>query len=376
MAAGAQQPNQGDSSTNILWGTAAIFMAVGAIWFVFKNQIVTLYLTIKLYEADLLNWAMGGHFEQLRIGIMKLLISPGAVTLNQMVAVGDAVGNYLRYPYVIILSLLAIVVYFGNSTRVYKNIYNMKNLAKLEAVNWPQISPVINLDLLKVDIDKGPWAMAMTPIQFCKRYRLLEEVRGQRQEGASRRERERVDIVLRRGEANKIFALQLGPLWRGPDKLPMHIKALFAVFAARMNADTKPAQNLLAQLSASSVKKLNFAGVDELLKKHWNTKAVQRVVQSHAYVLTVMASMLVGAREDGVQASADFLWLKPVDRRLWYTLNTVGRQTPFIEVAGIFAHWVAEKEAGYPLHVPVIDEATKALEVALTEVVITTEDVS
>lgn len=376
MAAGGQQPNQGDSSTNILWGTAAIFMAVGAIWFVFKDQIVTLYLTIKLYEAGLLNWFTGGHFEAVRIALLRMLVSPGSVTLNQMVIVGELVGDYMRYLYVAILSVLAVVVYFGNSTRVYKNIYNMKNLAKLEAVNWPQISPVVNLDLLKVDIDKGPWAMALTPLQYCKRHRLLEEVSGQRPEGVSRRERERVEIVLRRGEANKMFALQLGPLWAGPDKLPLHIKALFAIFAARINADTKTAQNLLAQLSASSVKKLDYSGVNELLKKHWNTKGVQRVVQSHAYVLTVMASMLVGAREDGVQASADFLWLKPIDRRLWYTLNTVGRQTPFIEVAGIFAHWVAEKEAGVALRVPMIDEATKALEVALTEVVITTEDVS
>ena len=27
-----------------------------------------------------------------------------------------------------------------------------------------------------------------------------------------------------------------------------------------------------------------------------------------------MASMLAAAREDGVQASSDFLWLKPMDR--------------------------------------------------------------
>jgi intracellular multiplication protein IcmP len=92
-------------------------------------------------------------------------------------------------------------------------------------------------------------------------------------------------------------------------------------------------------------------------------------VQSHAYVLTVMAAMLVGARDDGVQSSADFLWLKPVDRKLWYMLNTVGRQTPFAEVAGVYAHWLAEKEAGKRMLVPMVEEATKALEIALKEVV-------
>ena len=82
-----------------------------------------------------------------------------------------------------------------------------------------------------------------------------------------------------------------------------------------------------------------------------------------------MASMLEEARQDGVQASADFLWLKPLDRRLWYTLNTVGRQTPFIEVAGIFAHWIAEKEAQRRLRVPMVEEATNAVELALKDVV-------
>src|SRR4029079_9643029 len=113
---------------------------------------------------------------------------------------------------------------------------------------------------------------------------------------------------------------------------------------------------------------LDYSGVDELLKKHINSKDVQTILKSHAYVMTVMASMLEKARDDGVQASADFLWLKPRDRRLWYMMNTVGRQTPFIEVAGVYAHWIAEKEAGKRILVPMVEEASKALEIALKEV--------
>ena len=152
--------------------------------------------------------------------------------------------------------------------------------------------------------------------------------------------------------------------------LPPYARALFAVFAARINADTAEAAKLIAQFAASaSGGKIDMRGVDDLLKKHENSKLVKKITTRHAYVLTVMASMLEGAREDGVQASADFLWLKPVDRKLWYILNAVGRQTPFVEVAGIFAHWIAEKEANKRLFVPVVDEATKALESALKEIV-------
>lgn len=372
----APQPSQNDNSSGMLWTVAAIFVAIGAIWFGLKKYIVTFFLTIKLYEINFLELFGGvfninpAFFEKLRTATTWAIANPTKITFNDLLNIGNTVGESLRYPFIAILFVLAVVVYFGNTARVYRRNYDMNELAKLEQVNWPQISPVINLNLLKTDIDKGPWAMAMTPMQFCKRHRLLQEVRPQRKEGMKREAWDRIDVVLKRGEANKIFALQLGQQWKGSQQLPPHIKGLFAVFAARINADSDKAAALIMQFSASAAnKKLNMAGVDELLKKHENTKIVQNIVQSHAYVFTVMASMLAAAREDGVQASADFLWLKPLDRRLWYTLNTVGRQTPFIEVAGIFAHWLAEKEAGKKLLVPMVEEATNALEIALKEIV-------
>ena len=64
----------------------------------------------------------------------------------------------------------------------------------------------------------------------------------------------------------------------------------------------------------------------------------------------------------------EFLWLKPMDRRLWYMLNCVGRQTPYSEAGGPFAHWRAEKVMGRRCLVPMIDEAIKGLEIAIRQV--------
>lgn len=379
MAAPQQSGNPSDNSAAILWWVAIIFVVIGATWYVFKKYIISGYLLIKLYEIDFLSTILSfmGRYvsvntsglDQIRSIIAYARLYPDKITYPDLISLGTVVGDWFRLPLALLMLALAVTVYLGSATRVFRRIYNMQELAKLEKANWPQISPVIGLDLLKTDIDVGPWAMAMTPMQFCKRYRLLEEVRPERREGMSRRDWDKIEVVLKRGEANKIFVMQLGQLWKGVDALPPHAKALFAVFAARINADSKAAADLIKQLNLSSSGTLNLTGVDELLKKHENTKLVQQVVQSHGYVMTVMAAMLEAAREDGVQPSADFLWLKPLDRRLWYTLNTVGRQTPFIEVAGIFAHWVAEKEAGRKLLVPVIEEASHALELALKEVV-------
>lgn len=361
--------SQSDNSSAILWVVAAVFATVGAIWFFFKSYIVIAYLSIKLFEASLLSVFNEAYFANLKALIHAAIANPMQVDLNLLITIGSGVGNWLRIPFGILLIALAFLVYVNNTTRVFKRIYSTKDLAKLEVDNWPQIAPVVDLDLVDTDIDKGRWAMALSPVRFCKRYKLLEEVRPERQEGMTRRDWDRVSVVLKRGEANKVFAMQLGPVWQGVNRLPPHIKALFAAFAARINADSKTAARLLSQLSASSRGKLDFSGVDALLNKYKESPRVKQIAETHAYVLTVMASMLEGAREDGVQASADFLWLKPLDRRLWYTLNVVGRQTPFVEVAGIFAHWVAEKEAGQKLMIPMVTEATNALDLALKEVI-------
>ena len=371
--AGAPQQGQSDNSAGILWGIAAIFVTMGGLWYAFHVPIIRGYLSLKLFEVNILNILFNDKYIALAQEIIYGKVNAETLGLHGVLDIGSSVGNVIRYPFIILMVILAFVVYFGNATRVFKREYSMKSLATEEYHNWPQITPVIGLDLIKVDIDSGPWAMAMTPMQFCKRFDLLQEVRPERVQGMARSDWDRIDVILKRGDANRLFIMQLGPLWQGPNKLPPHARALFAAFAARVNADNAGSK-LLLQMAASSRGKINYAGVDALLKKHYDTKLVQKIVQSHAYVLTVMASMLVGARMDGVQASADFLWLKPLDRRLWYTLNTVGRQTPFIEVGGIFAHWVAEKEAEKKLIVPMVEEATNAVELALKDILYRRDD--
>lgn len=366
---------QGDNSYDMLWIIAGIGVVGAIIWYMFKVQIVHGYLSFKIFELDLLSmigrWVNHPYyFESLRQSLVFTRNTAATVGYMDLLQKGASVGVWVRIPLAVLLIALGFIVYVSNTTRVFRRTYKMTDFVKMESKNWPQITPVKNLDLIKTDIDTGPWAMALTPMLFCKKYNLLQEVRPARQEGMSRKEWDKVEVILKRGDANKIFALQLGPLWGGTERLPPHARALFAVFAARINSDSKAALKLLEQLSASSLDRtLDFKGVDQLLKKHEKTKLVQNVVRGHAYAATVMASMLLAARDDGVQASADFLWLKPLDRRLWYMLNTVGRQTPFIEVAGIYAHWIAEKEAGRRLLVPMVEEATNAVVIALKEVI-------
>lgn len=361
-ARGGGQGDQSDNAYSMLWTIAAIFIFGAIIWYVFKDQIIHAYFVVKIWEIKLVS-----YFTDDLIDVQTAILAADTSKLSfkEMLRFGDVVGVYLRIPIVVLILIMGFIVYFANSTRHFKRVYDMAKLAELEKVNWPQITPVLGLKLDKQDINKGRWAMALTPMQFCKRHKLLIE-QAQKTEGIDRKN---ISVKLNRGQASKIFSIQLGQLFEGIDRLPPYVKALYAVFVAKHHSDTKVTEKILIQLSKSSIGKLNVSGVDAVCKKYSNSGLVKHMVKSHAYVLTFMASMLEAARLDGVQASADFLWLKPIDRKLWYMLNTVGRQTPFVEVAGPFSHWNAEKQIGRRLLVPMVEEATNALEVALSEVV-------
>src|SRR3984957_8372300 len=143
MAGAPQQGGgQSDGSSGILWTVAAIFAAGYGIWYGFKDYIVYYYFQLKIYEIDVLS-----HFthnlDDVRYTILSTNITK--VQPNDIMNVGTAVGYYLRIPCIALIMVLAVVVFFSNSVRIYKRIYDMRALLTLEQTNWPQIAPVANL---------------------------------------------------------------------------------------------------------------------------------------------------------------------------------------------------------------------------------------
>jgi intracellular multiplication protein IcmP len=170
--------------------------------------------------------------------------------------------------------------------------------------------------------------------------------------------------------AKVIFCQQLGPLWVGIDQLKPYQKALFAALCAYTCYQRDEAEAFLAKIERSvtkaKIKKadFDFSGMDNLLKKYSQNPEVKRIIEKHAYLYTVFTELLVAARRSGIVANSGYLWLKPVDRQLWYTLNNVGRKAVFTETAAVHAHWLAEKKLGFALTEPMVEEAIIGLEEA------------
>lgn len=361
---GQQGQGQGDTGMDVLWIIVAVVIASIFMWYFFHTAIVAVVLQIKFWEASFI-----GLFTQQIIPLKNALagVSPQTVTVQQLLAVATEVGRYLRYPLGVIFILLAIRVHRNSAATRFCATFNMQSLLKQELKNWPYANVVAGLNLVKQDIQKGPWAMALTAMQFSKKYKLLDVER--KHLGATGLSREvGYEAKVNKYRAHKVFVRQLGELWQSFDALTLQRRALCAIFAAKAMGDRDAADKLLRQIANSAKDPdLNFSGADAVLNKYKDDKIIQAIVNRHAFEYGVMAAMLELARSDGVLASAEFLWLKPRDRVLWYVLNSVGRQTVFPEVAGIFAHFYAEKTIGYKLVSPMVEEAVISLEDAIDE---------
>ncbi len=368
-----QQQNSSDQTANFFWYLVLLTVAVILIWFFEKKYIIPVIFAFRRVELDLLkivamSWDSIAGFLHLPLWDMTHInkaqhfISSTPVNkidIDDVSKLSKFVGKDLRYPVMAFLIGMGFILIFKHRSGRFVHTYSMKTLKMDEVENWPQITPVISLNLLKEDLDKGPWAMAKLPLDFCKENNLLK----------IKIEKGQKTWTIDEGATEQLFTLQMGPHWDGLDKLPIHVKALVIIFMGRSTRQQDEANALLEQIAASaSHGKLNFAGVEEKLQKYKEHRIIQWLSVRHAYVGTFMASLLEIGRSEGVLATAEFLWLKPVDRRLWYILNSVGRSTAVVEVAGLFAHWLAEKKLQHGLRAPMTKQAVEALELSVSDI--------
>lgn len=365
MAAAQQQQSSGDNSMAPVWILVLVFLVTYVIWHEAHQYIVRFIFFINILQAEIVHLILGGDVLSQELMIMKT-VNPASVDWNQLMLLTTRVGEYVRYPVLLILCASALWLYQSDITLKFRRAHNMKSLVAQEQHNWHAIMPVAELDLVAIDVNTGPWAMALTPMEFARHHNLLKKEDALLDKAVPGME---MTAGVRRGDAKRVFTLQLGPYWDGFDRCPPHARALAAVFLARMNRDRDAATHILSELDkGAALGKIDYSVANAVIRKYQKEENVQEIIARHAYLLTVLASLLEVSRDDGVVPSAEFLWLKPVDRRLWYMMNCVGRQTPYAEVAGPFAHWKAEKTMKRRLLAPMIDEAIRALEIAVKEV--------
>lgn len=347
--------NQGENPDQ-LWVFVGLIILVVLITHFFGNNIKAFYLMVQegwiyLYRHIFMVLPISFPKSLNKVGELMSIYTPAEFSKSDLSKMAQVMRPYEMIPLGTIFAIYAYKVTKKNPGNSFKRVFSRQSLCKSEVREWPWIAPILSLDLAKEPIDTGRWSMCKTPLDFCKKYNLLD------------------GTELNRQKARKLFASQLGGLWEGPKKLKSHEKALYACFCAQACRNKEEAVKGLKTLSLSIAEgKADYTWVDELIKKHEKDPRVLEVISKHAYTITVMTAMLEEGRTNGVLPPAYFLWLRPLNRSLWYALNGVGRRVSFTEIGGVHSHRLAEKIADKPIERPFVDKAVQGLEKALTEV--------
>ena len=367
------EPNQEDT---FLWGAIILAVVACAVWYFYHEKIAYWIMYLRYYEAILLGWI--DPEGQAEIYRWLSAARPSDVTLRELWTSGLVAGHTLRWGVLAIVAGLFLYLLFRSPefTGKYSKSYTMESLAQQEAAEWPYILPALTENLLDIPLDDPVHGMRQRGRDYGRRWGFVvhrHALTGS--EDPSKVEDIDGKDVLLLDKAAEVFAKQLGRAWLGVNHLKEHERCLFAAFAAQIEYDNELAQEILKELAIGYVRARRQGDVryvtsrkaDLALSKYGSSNKVKRISSRHAYVRTVLMSMLQAARANGVLPACWFRWLKTIDRVTWYCLCDLGMDQSSVESAGVRAHWLAECMAKTTIVNPMIGPAIDGLKVYLKE---------
>ncbi|MQP68164.1 hypothetical protein GE253_22865 [Niveispirillum sp. SYP-B3756] len=377
-----QSPNPDTTLIVVVGVTFLLVLTLWLVWSAASEQISTFVVQLKKAQlAVLVPFA-----DHLRPLDHWLASTPRKWTPTELIALCRAVGETARWPIAASLIAMAIFVLLRMPTGRFRNRLGLEELIGEQVKVWPVIKPIMRDDPRKFDRrpghvspgqDLGPWGWHLTPQEW------LDWI------GCG--------STFDNPKVSRALETQLGPRWNGVADLPQHIRALMAAFALKIVRDRDGARDLLAALSYvyarpqlawwhrhqvsarwPSLIRRRFEKVFGYMRRTWPAPAwppglpahiaylvedtlaeheqlVASIASRHAWRTTAMLRLLQVAREKGgVVAPSEFIWLKNVDRALWYPMHDLGMRRPHAEAAGAMEHYWAELEMKEPVIQPII----------------------
>lgn len=184
-----------------------------------------------------------------------------------------------------------------------------------------------------------------------------------------------IDGILDEAKAQKAFERQLGGVWEGYELAPDYIKAILIIswMTLKFFSHSKLVTKVRGDFAVSFTRneKVNIRKIiKECERKYPNMiKSINAVCSNYHYMNTAVLGYLAWSGpfdywyggQGSINAPAMWLWLKQIDRPLWYTLQCCGRRVCFIEGAGAVSHFYFEQGIGQDESSPQMEEAIKGL---------------
>ncbi len=314
---------------------------------------------------------------------------PSSLSWETMWKVLRYTGSWIRWPFVLLLILFGVAAIFMGRVDGLVRRFNMESLLKNNAESFPCLRPVVGRGkylLSPESYDSGLWKVARTPAQFALEHGLLLDEQGKPfspeqalKNGLPSTELPAWGNARLDGEkALRVLTEQLGKRFEGYEGLSPCRRALAVAFLAYAGGDKKGCVSLLDAVSLFYSEEngqaycplLEDGDFTNKLKKQWERHASvlnEKCLSIHAaYELPWFMALLYRARQKGVLASSQFLWLRPLDRPLWYALNQCGGRAAWAEGFAPWAHYTAEEKERKALTKPHVAPAVASLRETLS----------
>ena len=314
---------------------------------------------------------------------------PASLSWETMQKVLHYTGSWIRWPFALLLVLFGVAATFMGRVGGLVRRFNMESLLRNNAESFPCLRPVVGRGkylLSPESYDSGPWKIARTPAQFALENELLLNEQGKpfSPEQALKNGLPSTELSawgnarLDEKKALAVLTEQLGKPFEGYEGLSPCRRTLAVAFLAYANGDKKGCVSMLDMVSSSyneidgnvDCPVLTDTAFEKRLKKAWarhkDVLSVKNMASHAAYELPWFMALLYRARQKGVLASSQFLWLRPMDRPLWYALNQCGGRAAWAEGFAAWAHYTAEEQEGKALTEPHVAPAVASLKEALS----------
>lgn len=314
---------------------------------------------------------------------------PALLSWDTMQKVLSYTGSWIRWPFALLLGLFGVAAIFMGRVGGLVRRFNMESLLRNNAESFPCLRPVVGRGkylLSPESYDSGLWKIARTPAQFALEHGLLFNEAGEpfSPDQALRHGLPSTELPawgharLDEAKALAVLQKQLGKWFEGYDGLSPCRRALAVAFLAYADGDKKGCVALLDAVSLSYweekgratcpvLEAKDFAGrLEKTWEQHKSVLREKRLLNHVAFELPWFMALLYRARRKGVLATSQFLWLRPLDRPLWYALNQCGGRAAWAEGFAPWAHYTAEEQAGRALAEPHVVPAVASLKQALS----------
>ena len=302
--------------------------------------------------------------------------APADMTWKQVRLCVELASAPWRFFAWIVFLPMGVYAYFGSGrlTRCRRK-YTMRQLMVVMSERFPSLTTATRFDFLAPEsYTSGPWRVSMSPIEWAWRhgvwYQSVPHKRRPPREWVFRKDppgnliynerspvlrdpKIRASLRFDAAKANALFVKQLGGPFTGWKGLPWYAQGLAAAFVAFGSGPEgrKAGQAFLDQMSRSVHQDqqgrivVDVTGAEDLWTHYVKKSEGHEALEPHKSFWRVwMVGALDYARSRGTLSSSQFIWLRGVDRTLWYALNQAGGRRPWVEAIGIYAHHDAESE--------------------------------